>query len=427
MERDEQAGLNGFRGAWLLTGLPEDAPMREGAVVLDRAHKVLAVGPGDELERRYPHARWQRSNAILMPGLVNAHVHLELSALRGQTKSGGGFGPWVTSLMERRDLLAPEQDSEAIEAGVSELLRTGTVAIGEVTNTLRSVEALATAPLLGRVFHEIFGLSEDSATTMRGLAEQARENLHPWPSRLGYALAPHTLYSLHPSAVREIVAAARESGQRTSLHLAEHAAERAFLRDGSGPFAEFLARRGVPAGSFVPPGLGPVDYALALGVLGPEVLAIHLCATERAELERVRASGAQVVLCPRSNLFIELKLPPLYDVLAVGIRPALGTDSLASNTTLDVLAEAAALRDRFPQVDPRALISMATWYGAEALGLSHRVGALREGLSPGLIAFELERPTEDPLRHVLRAPPPARTVLARPALPGPGQSLEDQP
>ena len=211
------------------------------------------------------------------------------------------------------------------------------------------------------------------------------------------------------------------------MHLAEHAAEIAFLRDGSGPFADFLAQRGVPLGDFVPPGMSPVAYAESLGVLSPSILAVHLCATGRAELARVKALGAFAVLCPRSNLFIELKLPPLYDILEVGLTPALGTDSLASNTTLDVLAEAAALSDRFPQVDRGMLISMATFYGAEALGLSHRVGALAVGRSPGVLAFDLAQPVADPLRHLLRAPPPARRVLARPRLPTAGETLEDRP
>jgi cytosine/adenosine deaminase-related metal-dependent hydrolase len=177
----------------------------------------------------------------------------------------------------------------------------------------------------------------------------------------------------------------------------------------------------------VPPGLSPIDYAVKLGVLGPEVLAVHLCATTREELVRVREAGSPAVLCPRSNLFIELKLPPLFDILDAGLTPGLGTDSLASNTTLDVLAEATALRDRFPQVDPGLLVSMATWYGAVALGLSHRVGALREGLSPGLLAIDLDRPVEDPFKYLLRSPPPGRRVLSRPAMPRPGHTLEDKP
>ncbi|HEY6880910.1 MAG TPA: amidohydrolase family protein [Polyangiales bacterium] len=396
--------MRGYAGSWLITGLPGEAPIRDGAVVFDGT-KVVAVGPRSALQAD----AWTDTQAILMPGLVNAHVHLELSKLRGETRSGGGFGPWVSSMMARRDVLQPELDEEAIDAGISELLRAGTAAIGEVSNTLASVPLLASAPLIGRVFHEVFGMSREAAEGMREAARAKRASIRDWPRNLSYALAPHTVYSLHETVLREL------SCGRTSLHLSEHAAERAFLRDGGGPFAAFLDQRGVPHAHYQPPGKSPIDYALELGVLKPGVIAVHLCATTRDELARLKASGAPAVLCPRSNLFIELKLPPLFDILEVGLQPGLGTDSLASNTTLDVLAEAAALSDRFPQVDKGMLIAMATWHGAQALGLSHQVGALKEGLTPGLLAFDLERPVDDPLRYLLRAPPPARRVLVRPA------------
>ena len=414
-------GLSGYEADWLLTGKPDAAPVRAGGVVVDGVGRVQAVGEAAALKQRLPDVPFQRHPGLLMPGLVNAHVHLELSALRGETRSGGGFGPWATSMMEKRGRLLPEQDLEAIEAGVSELLRTGTVAVGEVTNTLASVEALGSAPLLGRVFHEVFGMRREAAERMREAARKARAAHVPWPASLSYVAAPHTLYSLHPDSVRELL---REAGaELTSLHLAEHAAERAFLRDGSGPFAEFLRARQVDAADWDPPGLSPVAYADRLGALRPGVLAVHLCATTRDELSLVAARGAPVVLCPRSNLFIELKLPPLFDMLQVGLRPALGTDSLASNTSLDVLAEAAALRDRFPQLPAAEFVAMATWYGARALGLSHRVGALAEGLAPGLLLVDLPAGESDPYRMLLRSPPPARRVLLRPALPTASSTL----
>jgi cytosine/adenosine deaminase-related metal-dependent hydrolase len=413
--------LRGHEADWLITGLPEAAPLSGGAVVLDAAGRIVAVGEGAQLRQRFAGMAFERHRGLLMPGLVNAHVHLELSALRGETRSGGGFGPWVTSMMEARSRIVPEQDADAIEAAVSELLRTGTVAIGEVSNTLASVDALASAPLIGRVFHEIFGMRRETAQVMREMARQARAARSSWPSSLSYVAAPHTLYSLHPDSVRELVQEA--AGQITSLHLSEHAAERAFLRDGGGPFADFLQARKVDPADWPPPGMSPVAYAEQLGALAPNVLAVHLCATTREELARVAALGAPAVLCPRSNLFIELKLPPLFDMLEVGLKPALGTDSLASNTTLDVLAEAAALRDRFPQLPSWQFVTMATWYGAQALGLSHRVGALVEGLAPGLLLVDLPAGETDPYRLLLRSPPPPRRVLARPALPTSAQSL----
>ncbi|HEX5660004.1 MAG TPA: amidohydrolase family protein, partial [Polyangiales bacterium] len=212
--------MKGYAGSWLITGLPGEAPLRDGAVVFDGT-RVVSVGVRSALQAD----EWIETPSILLPGLVNAHVHLELSKLRGETRSGGGFGPWVSSMMLRREVLQPEHDEEAIDAGISELLRAGTAAIGEVSNTLASVPLLGSAPLLGRVYHEVFGISREAAGRMLDLAEAKRAQV-VWPQNLSYALAPHTVYSLHADTLREL------SRGRTSLHLSEHVAERTFLRDG---------------------------------------------------------------------------------------------------------------------------------------------------------------------------------------------------
>jgi len=129
------------------------------------------------------------------------------------------------------------------------------------------------------------------------------------------------------------------------------------------------------------------DYAASLGVLGPNVLLVHLTDAREDELARVAESGANVVFCPRSNLYIEGKLPPLIAALKVGGAPALGTDSLASNASLDVLAEARALGDRFSSVAARDLLTMATWNGARALG-RHDLGRIVKGARPGIVAID---------------------------------------
>ncbi|MET0391173.1 MAG: amidohydrolase family protein, partial [Polyangiales bacterium] len=142
---------------------------------------------------------------------------------------------------------------------------------------------------------------------------------------------------------------------------------------------------------------------------------VHLTDARPDELAIVAARGCHVVLCPRSNLHIELKLPPLLDILKAGIRPGLGTDSLASNASLDPLAEARALQKRFPTVAPVELLAMATSWGADALGVGDRVGRLEPGFSPGLLAFEHTGPQpSDAARFILEQERAPRRVLMRP-------------
>lgn len=407
--------MRALSASWVITGDPARAPIARGAVVLGERERVVAVGASERLRAEYPGASWEEHAAVLLPGLVNAHTHLELSALRGRVPGGKGFGPWVTAMQAAREGAVPEHDADAIESAVSELLAAGTAAVGEVSNTLAAVEPLSSAPLLGCVFHEVFGMRRDTGEVMLGMAAQRRAEFAAWPRNLRYAPAPHTPYTLHPEVLQGIVARARALGQRTSLHLCEHAAERAFLAHGGGPFAEFLAARAATAADWAPPGQDPVRYVERLGALSEDVICVHVADAREDEVALLGRARAPVVLCPRSNLHIELKLPPLLALLRAGIEPALGTDSLASAPSLDVLEEARSLAERFPSVAPRTLLAMATSFGARVLGLEHRLGTLAEGLAPGVVAFGHQANVpEDPERFVLSRAASRRSVLARP-------------
>ena len=407
--------MRGFAGSWLLTGDGVTPPIAAGAVVLDGTERVLALGDLASLRGRFTSLRFETLAGVLMPGLVNAHTHLELSALRGRVAGGRGFVPWVDGLVQLRAQHQPEQDAEAIELGVSELLAAGVVAVGEVCNRLASVAALAAVPIAACVFHEVFGLRRESAEVTLGMAEQERADYGPWPAHIRYALAPHTPYTLHPKVLETILQRVRAHCGRTSLHLAEHAAERAFLETGAGAFADWLQARGTSALDWSAPACDAVSFADRLGALAPDVIAVHLSDARPLEIARVAERKCPVVLCPRSNLHIELKLPPLLDILRAGIRPGLGTDSLASNASLDPLAEARCLRQRFPTVAPLELIAMATGWGADALGFAALLGRLQPGLHPGVLAVMhgLERPS-DPARFVLDHERAERRMLSRP-------------
>ena len=379
--------VRGLAASWVVTGDSALPPIANGAVVVNALGGVLGVGPVAQLRGLFPSAKWEQHGAVLLPGLVNAHTHLELSALRGRVAGGDGFTRWVGRMVEERERVQPEHDGDALDKAVSELLQAGTAAVGEVTNTLAAVDALSGAPLIGRVFHEVFGMRRDAGEVAMRMAAEQRAALDPWPDNLSYAPAPHTPFTLHPDVLCELLYRARVLGQLTTLHLCEHGAERAFLHNGGGPFAKFMGERGSSVLDWSPPGLDPVRYAASLGAVAPDVLCVHLADARVDEIAIVAEAGAKVVLCPRSNLHIELKLPPLRAILEAGLRPALGTDSLASSPSLDVLGEARALVERFPAVPARTLIAMATSFGADALGFGAQLGTLAPGKVPGVIAF----------------------------------------
>lgn len=365
---------------WLLPG--DSEPIEGGVVTVADDGSVIDVSSGLHGD---VHVR-----GVLMPGLVNAHTHLELSALRGRVPGGGGFLAWVERLIGARLELQPDEEEAAIHSAVDALTASGTVAVGEVTNSLSAVHALADAKLAGCVFHEVFGQDlKKLRDRVLGLESELEERVGAWPSPdLSYAPAPHTLYTLHLDVVRMILEESHARGRRTSVHFLEHAAERRALEQGTGPINEWLAMRSrVDASTLSWPKKPALDVARDVGALSPDVILVHLTEARYDELAGIAAAGAPVVLCPRSNLAIEGKLPPLLAVREAGIAAGLGTDSLASSPSLDVLAEAKALRDRFPTVAPLDLVRMATDGGARALGLP-RHGRIAKGTRPGLLAIE---------------------------------------
>lgn len=367
-----------------------DGPsLRDGAVVLDDAGTVLDVGRASDVLPRSTGAEITKLEGVVFPGLVNAHTHLELSALAGSVPEGLGFAGWATAMLSARRATPEDAMLRATREAVETLVRLATVAVGEVTNGLSSAGPLVAAGLSGAIFHEVFGAVRDVALAkVEALEGEARAAGLLDGGPLVWSPSAHTLHTTHPDAVRRLVALARARGARTSLHLAEHAAERQVLTEGRGPMLDFFRGLGVPEGAFAWPGLGPIAYARSLFGLGPDVLLVHLTDATPEELDRVAEDGAKVALCPRSNLFIEGRLPDVKCMISRGILPALGTDSLASSPSLDVLEEASALAEAFA-LPADLVVAMATHHGALALGLPAH-GRLARGARPGLFGVMTE-------------------------------------
>ena len=367
----------------VVTGDARDRP-RRGRRRRRRAARCVAVG---RRRRRAPAARRaSRSSGSAgssCPGLVNAHTHLELSALRGRVAGRRGVRA-VGRAPHRRcaPSCAPRRTPTRSTRAVDELDAAGTVAVGEVTNSLAAVGPLARRGLrrlrLPRGLRRRAGPAR--AARGRSAARSSRSAWAPGRARdLAYAPTPHTLYTTHPDVVRRLLRDARESAAPArALHLAEHAAERRFLEHGDGPIADWYESR-----LKLRRDLARVARAVARrpsrttsGALGPSVLAVHLTDARPEELELVARRGAPVVLCPRSNLLHRDAAPAAARRTRGRHLPALGTDSLASNASLDVLAEARALADRFSD-GPRARSSCA-WRRGRAPA---RSGATTSGAS----------------------------------------------
>ncbi len=369
---------------YLFTG--EGDALRDGAVALD-GDTVVAVGPRGAIEARFGPA--EGLDAIILPALVNAHTHLELSHLRGRVSGGEGLAPWVQRLVAVR-LAHPACDLAALDEALRELSEAGVAAVGDVTNTLAPLQPLARAGLAGTLYHEVFGFSSARIEAALAAARELRTAAgEPGPG-LTVAPSPHAVYSTHPEARARLL----RDGP-ASIHLAEDPAERAFCAEGRGPFASM--NRALGAGPLRP--LGRSAVSVVAPDLGPRSLAVHVVDLDEEDLSALAASGATAVLCPRSNLHIGGRLADLPRLLAAGVPLAVGTDSLASSPSLSPLAELAALGGAFPSVPASRLLPLA-WNGA-AVG-APAVGRLAPGSTPGVIAAPLAgaRP-EDPAAWLL--------------------------
>lgn len=394
--------MNGVVAApFVLTG---EAILADGAVALANG-RIVAAGPRAEVAGRS--RKVEHVDGVILPAFVNAHTHLELSALRGRVPGGEGLAAWVRRLLAERARVGREEAELAMNAAVEALSRAGVAAVGEVTNSLGSLPALRRSALVGTVFHEVLGLGPARIAASRERARQAREAAGAPPPGWRVVESPHAIYSTDLGAVAEMLRAGP-----ASIHLAEDPAERDFTAAAAGPLRE-LAR----ALSADVPGLSPLGrsaVAAAAPHLHPGALAVHLVDLDDADLGELARSGATAVLCPRSNLHIGSRLPELPRLLG-RVPLAVGTDSLASAPSLSPLAELAALHAAFPAV-PLARLFPLAWNGA-AVG-APEVGRLAAGTAPGILFAPLrgQRP-KDPLAWLLSEPERSFEWLVRPGMP----------
>ena len=338
-------------------------------------------------------------NRLLLPGFVNAHTHLELTALCGMVPFIGGFSGWVASLIEKREALGRERLAEGLEDGIRMLEENGTVAVGEITSLNLGEEALAQSSLSGFRFLELLG--SDREVTNLGIIAK------PGVSTAFAAHAPHTT---DPKLIRRLAALSVKAGRPMSLHLAESSEESAFLAGRAPEWNAFLESRGIDTANWpTGDGVRPVDYLEALELpTSLHLLAVHLLDVTKRELVRLAAQDVKVCLCPRSNRNLHGKTPDLPAMLAAGLKPALGTDSLASVASLDIRDEMRFLSNIHPEIPVSTLFSMGTEWGAEALGLASRFGSLRPGRVADFLSMACD--ADHPLESILFSPHPVSRV-----------------
>jgi cytosine/adenosine deaminase-related metal-dependent hydrolase len=385
-----------YRAAWVLPIC--SPPIRDGWVTIDGG-RVAGVGRIEDLRRAAAHGVADRDlgAVAILPGLVNAHTHLELSYLAGEVAPAGHFVEWIRRVMAARRRRPDPTSAEIVEGaqrGIQEALEFGTALVGDISNTLVTVDLLDRTPLGGRVFYELIRFKPDDAAA---LVREASERVAAIGrrERLRASLAAHAPYSVAPAVFRAIRGMMqRDADARCSVHLSESRDEVEFIRSGEGPWRALLEELGSWDSTFLPPGSSPVEYLDTLGFLEPRVVVVHGVHMTAADLARLAARGVTLVTCPRSNRHTGAGVPPVARFYESGVRVAVGTDSLASCSDLNVFEELAAMRAVAPAVPAAALLESATVVGARALGFDD-YGTIAPGQRGRLLAVDVPDPIAD--------------------------------
>jgi aminodeoxyfutalosine deaminase len=383
--------------------VPVDQPPIREACVAVRDGAVQWVGPaaqapaGESLDL---------GAGVLLPGLVNAHCHLELSHLAGRLGDATGFVDWVERLVAARGADSPEGVRAAAARAIEEVEATGTVAVGDVSNGLAHLDLLARSSLCARVFFELIGWDPAAAARILEGAQARLRALDPGDG-VEVSLAAHAPHSVSAP----LLAGLADAGGISALHLAESPHESRFLDGGDPEWSAFLARRGLGHVPFVAPRRSPVRYVDGLGVLRPGLVAAHGVQVDAADAALLAARGVSVVLCPRSNRTLDVGVAPVPALRAAGVRLCVGTDSLASAPSLDLWEDVLLLHREFPELEPDWLLRAATRHGAEALGFDD-LGRIAPGATAALAFTEAPSTLADPLAFLFSGEARIRGVRA---------------
>lgn len=376
------------RASWLV---PVSAPPVENGAVLVRDGLIVEAGPFDALKARAPaHAGCvDHGSAALIPALVNAHTHLELSGLEGKIRlPQESFAAWLQELLPYRPLLTPAAQREAFAKGERQLAAAGTGLYADVMNGFSQQTPSRDSFPVRHAFLEILGFNRDSLETAvePGVLETFNAAARETAS---LSLAAHACYSTSGELIRKAKEWSRKRGRVFSIHAAEHLEEVELLQNGTGYFRQLLESLGRWTPNWKPPRTTPIGYLEELGVLDELTLLVHVVHMTDEDRQIVSRRGCSVCFCPRSNRNLNVGRADVEKALRLSIPTALGTDSLASNTDLNLFAEAAHLLEHDPAPNPEAVLSMMTLGGARALQRNHQLGSIEAGRRSAFLAVSL--------------------------------------
>lgn len=392
--------------------LPVSAPPIQDGMVEVEGDKIKRIGASSSSSQEVI----DLGDTLLLPGLVNAHCHLEFSSLQGILETTSSFTHWVKELGAECAGLTSADQEEGYQNGIRQLLQGGTTTLANHV-TVAGAEALLHQPLPFRTRHflEVMGASPIRAQESLAAAQMVQQKLAegnlPEAQQATAVITPHSLYSVHLEILEEMLGVGADprvgpanlgehmGSPLPSIHLLESAEEDQLFRQQTGPLANYVVERG---GEVSLPFSSPVKWLAAIGAL-KNLLVIHGNYLQSGEIALLRQAGGSVIHCPGSHRFFRHRPFPLMELKNQGVNIGIGADSLASNEQLNMLRELTLLKESFPELSSEEIVRMATLGGAKGLGMETQIGSLAPGKMADLIGIKIRRPFTNPYDLVLHA------------------------
>jgi 5-methylthioadenosine/S-adenosylhomocysteine deaminase len=407
-----------YSARWVL---PIASPAIDFGAVAVAGDKIVSVGKSRDLTLQFPEAAvTDFGTSAILPGLVNAHSHLELTVMRGFLENEEhDFKAWLGKLTVARMAMTGDDLFVSAACGALEAARAGITCVADSSSVAtRTMPAVSAVGLRGIVYHETFG--PDPIVAEQSLAGLQREldamrALESTTLRAG--VSPHAPYTVSAPLLRSIAKLAIQEKVPLMMHAAESQAEKSLLLDGTGAFAEGLRKRNI---DWQAPGISTIQYLARHDIMDTQPLLAHCITLDDQDIETIRRAGASVAHCPKSNAKLRHGRAPFAKLIGAHLKVGLGSDSVASNNNCDILEEARfailVARGSSPtvregvsstgalaQINPDRALFAATLGGARALGLDQETGSLLEGKQADLTVVGLDGAHQHPVSNPVDA------------------------
>jgi len=362
------------------------APIKNGVIVVDEEGQIEALGTKED----YPSVDIQSFKGILMPGMINAHCHLELSHMKGMCPTGTTLIPFITNVVKLRDFdPAIIQDKIAVED--SNMWQSGIQAVGDISNKVDTAAQKKVSPISYYTFVEMFDFMQAAATesTIEQYRNVYKDQAHESGNKRSFV--PHAPYSVSPELF-DFINRANPDKATISIHNQETLDEELLFSDGSGRFPDFYKGFNVTLDNFTPSGKTSIHYAIEQMQPKRKNLFVHNTLTSTEDINAAHAWSDNVywATCPNANLYIENRIPYYKTFIDANAKMTIGTDSIMSNWQLCIWEEIKTIKKLQSYVPLTDMLTWATINGAEALGYQKSMGSLEVGKQPGLVHVDVE-------------------------------------